>query len=78
MTKKIDVNKGNSIDGSTSFSIASEKGHFDIMEKLINHKEIKAGKGWNIDSWTSHFSRSKVKTEPTATLTTITTTTFIG
>ena len=74
----IDVNKGNTIDGGNPFSIASKEGHSDIMEKLINHIEIKESSGWNSDSWTNHIPRSKVKIEPTATQTTIETTTRRG
>ena len=73
--KNIDVNTCNSINGNSPFSIASKKGHFEIMEKLINHVEMKEGKGWNIDGWASLFTRSKYKFEPTATYTTIESTT---
>ena len=76
--KNIDVNIGIFIDGSTPFSIASKKGHKEIMEKLINHVNIKEGKGWAIDSWASRFRRSTIKTEPTMTNATIVTTTEKG
>ena len=54
------------------------KGNFKVMKKLINHNKIQEGKGWSIGSWTPHITRSKVKTEPTATPTRIGTTTERG
>ena len=62
----IDVNRGNTIDGSTPFSIASKEGHFKIMEKLIIHNKISEGKGWNSDSWTTYLTINEVEAETTA------------
>ena len=41
----IDPNKGMESDGSSAFSIASEKGHFQIMRELLQHNKT----GWSID-----------------------------
>ena len=50
----VDPNKGMKIDGSTAFSIASEKGNFHIMQELIKHIKTDVGKGWCADNWTPH------------------------
>ena len=64
--KKIDVNIGKTIDGSTPFAIASEKGHSEIIKKLINQMKIREHKAWTIDSWVSHSIESRFYTEPTS------------
>ena len=76
--KYIDVNKGNILDGSNPFAIASKKGHFEILEKLIRHDDIAEGIGWKSDSWTSYITRSNHKSKATATSTTIGTTSNMG
>jgi len=63
----IDVNKGKKSDGSNPFAIASEEGHFDIMEKLILHGSISEGTGWDSDSWTLQIATSKVTPKKTET-----------
>ena len=75
--KNIDVNKGIILDGSNPFAIASKKGHYEILEKLISHNDIIEGKGWNSDSWTTHIAKSNIKTRATPT-TMIGTTLSIG
>ena len=63
--KEIDVNSGKLTDGNTPFSIASEKGHGEVLEKLIEHGEIRPGRGWNMDSWTTHITILEIAVEPT-------------
>ena len=76
---EVDVNMGKIIDGSSPFAIASVKGHFEIMKKLIKHPNIIEGKGWDSDSWTPHITKTNVFTEPTKTYTTdLTTSPRIG
>ena len=57
--KRIEVNKGRKIDGVNPFAIASEEGHFEIMEKLMTHEDIDEGKAWNSHIWTLHLLSSK-------------------
>ena len=65
----IDVNKGMTKDGSSAFSIASEKGHFEIMSVLLqNNKNVDVSKGWERDAWASKSLAQKIKNAPTATL----------
>ena len=65
--KQIDVNIGKNIDGSTPFAVASEKGHSEIIKKLINQMTIREDKAWAIDSWVSYSIHSKFYIEPTTT-----------
>ena len=65
--KQIDVNIGKNIDGNTPFAVASEKGHSEIIEKLINQMTIREDKSWTKDSWVSHLTQSRYYTEPTTT-----------
>ena len=51
----IDINKGEIFHEGTAFSIASEKGHFDIMRKLIHQDETDINLGWTADKWTTHI-----------------------
>ena len=67
----IDENKNVYLNGQTAYSIASEKGHFEIM-KLLTHSHnlymethshhIDVNKGWFLDSWPSLLllSRSEI------------------
>ena len=51
----IDFNKGRRIDGLTPFSIASQKGHVQIMRILIQHfykNDLDIDNGWLRDVWT--------------------------
>ena len=48
---EIDSNKNNGVDGKVAFSIASEMGHFDIMEQLIIHPTFNVNKAWLNDAW---------------------------
>ena len=52
----IDANIGVRLDGGTPFSIASEKGHVNVMHKLIkfgnNDGDIDMTIGWCWDNWT--------------------------
>ena len=57
---ELEINKGNIQDGSTAFSIASEKGHFDIMQVLIGHEDVDLSVGWCKDNWAHHKSLCKV------------------
>ena len=58
----IKVNKGRHLDGVTPFSIASKKGHFEILRMYVIHGEIDVNQGWLKDSWAtpvSVFSETK-------------------
>ena len=76
--KEINVDKGKMIDGLNPFAIASEKGHFKIMERLIHYTNINEGAGWDSDSWTQHGTRDRVILEATAAHTTHEITTKTG
>ena len=52
MNHLIDTNKGVIIDGSTAFSIASEKSFFQIMGQLVNYMKANVNLGWCDDNWT--------------------------
>ena len=58
----IDTDIGKTLDGGTPFSIASEKGHFKVMQQLITHgndvHESDLNKGWHSDNWTPHITMS--------------------
>ena len=51
---KLDINIGRTTDGSTAFSRASEKGHLDIMQILIDHKDTDMSLGWCKDNWAQY------------------------
>lgn len=56
--KSIDFNKGRRLDGLTPFSIASQKGHNQIMSLLINNftkKYFDLNNGWESDQWTIQY-----------------------
>ena len=74
----IDVNKGRIIDGSSPFAVASEKGHLNVMKKLIHLDNISVSKGWDNDSWTQYITRFKAMTKPTTAQAEIATTTQRG
>ena len=50
---KIDPNKGRTSDGITPFSIASEKGYFEVMQLLLNHRRVNVNEGWMFYNWPS-------------------------
>ena len=49
--RNVNLNIGAKLDGSTAFSIASEKAHFEIMYQLISHGKSDYDKGWCSDNW---------------------------
>ena len=49
--EKVLVNIGRQIDGGTAFSIASEKGNFEVMRTLIQNRKTDLVKGWCTDNW---------------------------
>ena len=51
---KLNVNQGRLIHGKTAYSIASEKGYFKIMRKLMGHEELDANIGWEKDNWANY------------------------
>ena len=78
---KLDVDRGTSEIGRTAFSIASEKGYFDILNLLITYDEpADFNKGWCTSNWTPKlvgcdFDDQQLKSTTAATTTMITTTT---
>ena len=70
---KTDVNwnKGRFLDGGSPFSIASEKGYFEITDLQINfiqNEYFDANKGWLSDSWTPASTPSELETSECGTL----------
>ena len=57
---ELEVNKGKIKDGSTAFSIASEKHHSEIMQILIAHADIDLSAGWCKDNWAHYKSLCKI------------------
>ena len=51
----IDANRGRRLDGTTPFSIASQKGHFEILRMFVLHDNIDVNQGWHGDRWTSQI-----------------------
>ena len=74
----IDTDIGKDLDGGTPFSIASEKGHSEVMERLIYHsndaQETDLNKGWCSDNWTPQITLCQVAEETLRTTPVITTT----
>ena len=70
----IDADIGRTLDGGTAFSIASEKGHFNVMQQLISHgNKVHASvlnKGWCSDNWTPQRTMCSDAKETTVTTTT--------
>ena len=54
----IEVNKGRHLDGVTPFSIASKKGHFEILRMYVLHGKIDVKQGWLNDSWSTEVKVS--------------------
>ena len=72
--ENIEFNKGRRLDGLTPISIASQKGHSQIMNILTNHSYINdyvVNNGWKSDEWTFQYGGYKfvidAKTEETNT-----------
>ena len=68
--ENIDFNKGRRIDGLTPFSIASQKGHVQIMRILIQHSyknDLDIDNGWLRDVWTIINTGYDLKQYTTAT-----------
>ena len=63
----IDTEIGKTLDGGTPFSIASEKGHFKVMEQLITHGNdvhvSNLNKGWCSDNWTPDITMCLIATK---------------
>ena len=53
---RLEVNRGRTKDGSTAFTIASEKSHFEVMKILIGHEYIDFSAGWCKDIWAPYKS----------------------
>ena len=63
----IDVNKVTSLDGGSAFSVASQRGNFEIMRVLLQNASMTGvkmshktdvNKGWDRDAWTSSEIKS--------------------
>ena len=54
---KINVNQGVIHRGDTAFSIASERGHFNIMRQLILHSRVDYAIGWCGHEWAHYHSK---------------------
>ena len=52
----VDLEIGARSDNSTAFTVASRKSHFEIMEALIRHGQLRADHGWCRDDWTWYAS----------------------
>ena len=63
------VNKGINVDGGTAFSIASERGHDEIMEMFISskHHNTDVNDGWCSTNWTPGLSNCKSNFVPITT-----------
>ena len=59
----IEVNKGRHLDGVTPFSIASKKGHFEILRMYVLHGKIDVKQGWLNDSWSPEVKVSSCDAE---------------
>ena len=62
-------NKGRGLDGLTPFSIASQKGHVQIMSLLSNHSyhnDEDVNDGWQRDQWTGQYSGVEIEKDTTS------------
>ena len=48
----IDTNKGRHLDGMTPFSVASKKGHLEILSMYVLHGDTDVKQGWLKNIWT--------------------------
>ena len=67
--KSIEFNKGRRLDGLTPFSIASQKGHNQIIRLLINYstkKYFDLNDGWESDQWTIQYSGYELEKSTTS------------
>ena len=53
VTEIIDVNRGRRLDGMTPFSIASQKGHFEMLRMFVLHENIHVNEEWLGERWTA-------------------------
>ena len=51
--KSIDVNKGRNLDKKSPFSVAAERGYFQIVILILHHKNIDVNIGWFQNNWAS-------------------------
>ena len=70
--KDEDVNIRASIDGSTAFSISSEKSHFEVMKALIVHGHSDENRGWCSDNWVHHTQLCNLPSAPSKEISTLT------
>ena len=59
----IDVNKGRHLDGMTPFSIASKRGHIEILRMYVLHGDTDVNQGWLKDVWTTKVNLYSSDTE---------------
>ena len=69
----INVNIQVPFDGSTTFSIASERSHFEVLKSLIVNSESDKNKGWCRDNWSTRNKCTSAKVSHQSTTPPITT-----
>ena len=69
--RNVDFVKGRKLDGLTPLSIASQKGHGQIMKLLINHSNNQnnsdVDNSWQTDNWTKQNKGDELPKQTTAT-----------